>query len=169
MGLQLYPASFLTDGFLEVLDQQQLLLYIFLVLAAHRHWCGNEHDRVNGLIQWVFWRPSRKRFPPIILNILFEQIKFWIITKIWHLRWLWYDFPVALNVHSIYLFLRNFLVKRAMHLLQTAQNHLLQSKPKCRSYQEVKMAKMIFLLFALTIICITIYVCWAAITTLWRK
>jgi hypothetical protein len=36
-GFSFIPHRFLTDGFLEALSQQQLLLYIFLVLAADRH------------------------------------------------------------------------------------------------------------------------------------
>ena len=36
-GFSFIPHRFLTDGFLEVLSQKQLLLYIFLVLAADRY------------------------------------------------------------------------------------------------------------------------------------
>ena len=36
-GFSFIPHRFLTDGFLEDLGQQQLLLYIFLVLAADRY------------------------------------------------------------------------------------------------------------------------------------
>jgi hypothetical protein len=35
--LSFIPHRFLTDGFLEALNQQQLILYIFLVLAADRY------------------------------------------------------------------------------------------------------------------------------------
>jgi len=36
-GFSFIPHRFLTDGFLEALSRQQLLLYIFLVLAADRY------------------------------------------------------------------------------------------------------------------------------------
>ena len=36
-GFSFIPHRFLSDGFLEALSQQQLLLYIFLVLAAARN------------------------------------------------------------------------------------------------------------------------------------
>jgi hypothetical protein len=36
-GFSFIPHRFLTDGFLKTLSQQQLLLYIFLVLAADRY------------------------------------------------------------------------------------------------------------------------------------
>ena len=36
-GFSFIPHRFLTDGFLEALSQPQLILYIFLVLAADRY------------------------------------------------------------------------------------------------------------------------------------
>lgn len=36
-GFSFIPHRFLTDGFLAALDQHQLLLYFFLVLASDRH------------------------------------------------------------------------------------------------------------------------------------
>ena len=36
-GFSFIPHRFLTDGFLKALNQQELLLYIFLVLAADRY------------------------------------------------------------------------------------------------------------------------------------
>ena len=36
-GFSFIPHRFLTDGFLQSLQQQQLMLYLFLVLAADRH------------------------------------------------------------------------------------------------------------------------------------
>ena len=36
-GFSFMPHRFLTDGFLKALSQQELLLYIFLVLAADRY------------------------------------------------------------------------------------------------------------------------------------
>ena len=36
-GFSFIPHRFLTDGFLKALSQQELLLYIFLVLAADRY------------------------------------------------------------------------------------------------------------------------------------
>ena len=36
-GFSYIPHRFLTDGFLDVLEQQELMLYVFLVLAADRN------------------------------------------------------------------------------------------------------------------------------------
>ena len=36
-GFSFVPHRFLTDGFLKALSQQELLLYIFLVMAAARN------------------------------------------------------------------------------------------------------------------------------------
>ena len=36
-GFSFIPHQFLTDGFLKALSQQELLLYIFLVLASDRY------------------------------------------------------------------------------------------------------------------------------------
>ena len=36
-GFSFIPHRFLTDGFLASLQQQELMLYVFLVLAADRH------------------------------------------------------------------------------------------------------------------------------------
>jgi hypothetical protein len=50
-GFSFIPHRFLTDGFLKSLSQQQLLLYIFLVLAADR--CGlsfYSYDRICSFL-----------------------------------------------------------------------------------------------------------------------
>jgi hypothetical protein len=50
-GFSFIPHRFLTDGFLEDLSQQQLLLYIFLVLAADRYGLSfYSDDRICSLL-----------------------------------------------------------------------------------------------------------------------
>ena len=51
-GFSFIPHRFLTDGFLKTLSQQQLLLYIFLVLAADRYGLSfYSYDRICSLLQ----------------------------------------------------------------------------------------------------------------------
>jgi len=51
-GFSFIPHRFLTDGFLEDLSQQQLLLYIFLVLAADRYGLSfYSYDRICSFLQ----------------------------------------------------------------------------------------------------------------------
>ena len=51
-GFSFIPHRFLTDGFLKNLSQCELLLYIFLVLAADRHGLSfYSHDRICALLQ----------------------------------------------------------------------------------------------------------------------
>ena len=46
------PHRFLTDGFLACLQQQELLLYLFLVLAADRYGLSYySYDRICSLLQ----------------------------------------------------------------------------------------------------------------------
>ena len=50
-GFSFIPHRFLTDGFLEALSQQQLLLYIFLVLAADRYGLSfYSYDRICSFL-----------------------------------------------------------------------------------------------------------------------
>jgi hypothetical protein len=50
-GFSFIPHRFLTDGFLKVLSQQELLLYIFLVLAADRYGLSfYSYDRICSLL-----------------------------------------------------------------------------------------------------------------------
>ena len=52
-GFSFIPHRFLTDGFLKSLNPWELLLYIFLVLAADR--CGlsyYSYDRICSLLQF---------------------------------------------------------------------------------------------------------------------
>jgi hypothetical protein len=50
-GFSFIPHRFLTDGFLEDLSQQQLLLYIFLVLAADRYGLSfYSYDRICSFL-----------------------------------------------------------------------------------------------------------------------
>ena len=51
-GFSFIPHRFLTDGFLEALNQPELLLYIFLVLAADRYGLSYySYDRICSLLQ----------------------------------------------------------------------------------------------------------------------
>jgi hypothetical protein len=50
-GFSFIPHRFLTDGFLKTLSQQQLLLYIFLVLAADRYGLSfYSYDRICSFL-----------------------------------------------------------------------------------------------------------------------
>jgi len=50
-GFSFIPHRFLTDGFLEALSQQQLLLYIFLVLVADRYGLSfYSYERICSLL-----------------------------------------------------------------------------------------------------------------------
>jgi hypothetical protein len=51
-GFSFIPHRFLTDGFLKALSQQELLLYIFLVLAADRYGLSfYSYDRICSLLR----------------------------------------------------------------------------------------------------------------------
>lgn len=51
-GFSFIPHRFLTDGFLASLQQKELLLYVFLVLAADRHGLSYySYDRICSLLQ----------------------------------------------------------------------------------------------------------------------
>jgi hypothetical protein len=51
-GFSFVPHRFLTDGFLEALSQHQLLLYLFLVLAADRYGISfYSYERICLLLQ----------------------------------------------------------------------------------------------------------------------
>jgi len=50
-GFSFIPHRFLTDGFLKALSQQELLLYIFLVLAADRYGLSfYSYDRICSFL-----------------------------------------------------------------------------------------------------------------------
>ncbi|MGD9115368.1 MAG: hypothetical protein PVI77_23620, partial [Desulfobacterales bacterium] len=50
-GFSFIPHRFLTAGFLKALSQQELLLYIFLVLAADRYGLSfYSYDRICSLL-----------------------------------------------------------------------------------------------------------------------
>jgi len=54
-GFSFIPHRFLTDGFLKVLSQQDLLLYIFLVLAADRYGLSfYSYDRICSFLHMTF-------------------------------------------------------------------------------------------------------------------
>jgi hypothetical protein len=51
-GLSFIPHRFLTAGFLACLQQQELMLYVFLVLAADRHGLSYySYDSICSLLQ----------------------------------------------------------------------------------------------------------------------
>jgi hypothetical protein len=53
-GFSFIPHRFLTDGFLEALSQHQLLLYIFLVLAADRYGLSYySYERICSLLHMI--------------------------------------------------------------------------------------------------------------------
>jgi hypothetical protein len=50
-GFSFIPHRFLTDGFLDCLPQQELMLYVFLVLAADRHGLSYySYERICSLL-----------------------------------------------------------------------------------------------------------------------
>ena len=50
-GFSFIPHRFLTDGFLKTLSQQELLLYVFLILAADRYGLSfYSYDRICSLL-----------------------------------------------------------------------------------------------------------------------
>jgi hypothetical protein len=52
-GFSFIPHRFLMDGFLQALSQPELLLYIFLILAADRYGLSYySYDRVCSLLQF---------------------------------------------------------------------------------------------------------------------
>ena len=52
-GFSFIPHRFLTDGFLKTLSQQQLLLYIFLVLAADRYGLSFYSNQITKFELWI--------------------------------------------------------------------------------------------------------------------
>jgi len=51
-GFSFIPHRFLTDGFLKALSQQELLLYIFLVMAADRYGLSfYSYDRICSFLR----------------------------------------------------------------------------------------------------------------------
>ena len=59
-GFSFIPHRFLTDGFLKTLSQQELLLYIFLVLAADRYGLSfySRKSSKNLSASERFWNPK---------------------------------------------------------------------------------------------------------------
>ena len=52
-GFSFIPHRFLTDGFLASLEQKELLLYLFLVLASDRHGLSfYSYDAICSLLQF---------------------------------------------------------------------------------------------------------------------
>lgn len=53
-GFSFIPHRFLTDGFLAALSQKELLLYLFLVLAADRYGLSYyAYDKICSLLQFT--------------------------------------------------------------------------------------------------------------------
>ena len=51
-GFSYIPHRFLTDGFLALLDQKEILLYLFLILVSDRHGLSYySYDMICSLIQ----------------------------------------------------------------------------------------------------------------------
>ncbi|MCP3897153.1 hypothetical protein [Moraxella sp.] len=61
-GFSFIPHRFLTDGFLKALSQQELLLYIFLVLAADRYGLSfYSYDRICSSLRMSLEQYSAAR------------------------------------------------------------------------------------------------------------
>ena len=61
-GFSFMPHRFLTDGFLKALSQQELLLYIFLVLAADRYGLSfYSYDRICSSLRMSLEQYSAAR------------------------------------------------------------------------------------------------------------
>jgi len=61
-GFSFIPHRFLTDGFLKALSQQELLLYIFLVLAADRYGLSfYSYDRICSFLHMSLEQYSAAR------------------------------------------------------------------------------------------------------------
>jgi len=61
-GFSFIPHRFLTDGFLKALSQQELLLYIFLVLAADRYGLSfYSYDRICSFLHMTLAQYSAAR------------------------------------------------------------------------------------------------------------
>ena len=61
-GFSFIPHRFLTDGFLKALSQQELLLYIFLVLAADRYGLSfYSYDRICSSLHMTLEQYSAAR------------------------------------------------------------------------------------------------------------
>ena len=61
-GFSFIPHRFLTDGFLKALSQQELLLYIFLVLAADRYGLSfYSYDRICSCLHMTLEQYSAAR------------------------------------------------------------------------------------------------------------
>ncbi|NNL76202.1 MAG: hypothetical protein HKO68_07695 [Desulfobacterales bacterium] len=54
-GFSFIPHRFLTDGFLKTLSQQELVLYVFLILAADRYGLSfYSYDRICSSLHMAF-------------------------------------------------------------------------------------------------------------------
>ena len=61
-GFSFIPHRFLIDGFLKALSQQELLLYVFLVLAADRYGLSfYSYDRICSLLHMTLEQYSAAR------------------------------------------------------------------------------------------------------------
>ncbi len=70
-GFSFIPHRFLTDGFLKALSQQELLLYIFLVLAADRYGLSfYSNDRICSFLHMSLEQYSAARDGLIKKNLI---------------------------------------------------------------------------------------------------
>ena len=61
-GFSFIPHRFLTDGFLKALSQQELLLYIFLIMAADRYGLSfYSYERICALLHMTLEQYSAAR------------------------------------------------------------------------------------------------------------
>jgi len=70
-GFSFIPHQFLTDGFLDSLQPQELTLYVFLILAADRHGLSYySYERICTL--WIFPKKVdtvKRKVSPFVFHI----------------------------------------------------------------------------------------------------
>jgi hypothetical protein len=70
-GFSFIPHRFLTDGFLKALSQQELLLYIFLVLAADRYGLSfYSYDRICSFLRMSLEQYTAAREGLIVKDLI---------------------------------------------------------------------------------------------------
>ena len=81
-GFSFIPHRFLTDGFLKALSQQELLLYIFLVLAADRYGLSfYSYDRICSFLHITLEQYSAAREGLIEKNLIaFDGTLFQVLS-----------------------------------------------------------------------------------------
>jgi hypothetical protein len=81
-GFSFIPHRFLTDGFLKALSQQELLLYVFLVLAADRYGLSfYSYDRICSFLHMTLEQYSAARDGLIEKDLIaFDGILFQVLS-----------------------------------------------------------------------------------------